>query len=280
MELKEIYSQDKSRAISFEIFPPKNGDISTLFDELRILKKYKPALISLTYGADGSTRDFSIELLKMISDLELTPMPHLTCVCTNKELVEHYIVQMENIGIENILALRGNLPQNQNFCNKDFKFANELVDFIQQKTTLSIGVAGYPYSHIESMNLKQDIENLKRKVDSGASAIFTQMFFENEVFYKFVENVRNAGISVPIIAGILPDRNLTEIHKMTKDTNVTIPIYLEGNLEKYQNDAIDIGVDFATQQVLDLIKNKVDGIHFYTLNKSDMVSKILNNLNI
>lgn len=280
MELSEIYQNISRPNISFEIFPPKSGDISKLFDELRILKKYNPALVSVTYGANGGTKDFSYEILRMIIDLELTPMPHFTCICSTKELIEHYIVQVENMGVENILALRGDESNadNNGYCSLDFRYANELVDFIRQKTTLSIGVAGYPECHPQANNISADIENLKRKIDAGASVIFTQMFFDNDKFYRYKELVQNAGINVPIIAGIMPVRSPNQIQKMVDMTKVEIPKTLKEKLEKFPNDTIKIGVEFATEQCQDLIDNKVSGLHFYTLNHSDMVSTILDNI--
>ena len=277
MELSEIYQQSNKPQVSFEIFPPKNGDISKLFDELRILKRYNPALISLTYGANGGTRDFSYEILRMIIDLELTPMPHFTCICATKELIEHYIVQIENMGVENILALRGDEAnaKSENFCSLDFKYANELVDFINQKTTLSIGVGGYPEGHPEAESTEKDIENLKRKVDAGASAIFTQMFFENDKYYRYVERVQKAGISIPVIPGIMPVRSLAQAQKMVEMTSVKIPDELRKCLEKNPKGA---GVEFGISQCQDLINNGVKGLHFFTLNHSDMVSKILDEI--
>jgi methylenetetrahydrofolate reductase (NADPH) len=277
MELSEIYQNNKPQ-ISCEIFPPKDGNLSKLFDELRILKKYNPALISLTYGANGGTRDFSFDILQMILDLELNPMPHFTCICTTKELIEHYIVQIENMGIENILALRGDRGKDGTYCSLDFQYANELVDYIHQKTTLSIGVGGYPEGHPEAISLEKDIENLKKKIDAGASAIFTQLFFENDKFYNYVEKVRNAKINIPIIAGIMPVRSLNQTQKMIEMTHVKLPESLKNKLEKYPNDAKKIGIEFAVSQCQDLINNKVNGLHFYTLNKSDMVSEILDEI--
>lgn len=279
MELSEIYQNNKPQ-ISFEIFPPKDGNISKLFDELRILKKYNPALVSLTYGANGGTRDFSFEILRMILDLELNPMPHFTCICTTKELIEHYIVQIENMGIENILALRGDKAINDNVCNLEFQYANELVDFIHQKTTLSIGVGGYPEGHPHAESLDKDIENLKRKVDSGASAIFTQLFFDNTKFYNYVEKVRNAGINIPIIPGILPVRSLNQVQKMIEMTHIKFPRNFKADLEKYPNDVKKLGIDYAVKQCQNLVDNGVKGLHFFTLNHSDMISKILNKIQI
>ena len=279
MELSEIYYTNKTQ-VSFEIFPPKDGDISELFDELRILKKYNPALVSLTYGADGGTRDFSFDILRMILDLEMTPMPHFTCICSTKELIEHYIVQIENMGIENILALRGDKNEDEEFCSPDFRYANELVEYIREKTTLSIGVAGYPEGHPETESLDEDIDYLKRKIDAGASAIFTKMFFDNDKFYKYTDLVREAGIDVPIIPGIMPVRSLEQVQQMIGATNVGLPSDLRDKLEEFPEDASKIGVEFAISQCQNLIDNKVCGLHFFTLNKSDMVSDILDNIEI
>lgn len=289
MELQEIYSQKeyyqncgltfRRPKISFEVFPPKDNDISSLFDELRLLKKYNPVLVSLTYGANGTSKKFSVEILKSIIGLEYNLMPHFTCMLSTKEEIERHIIAIENLGIENILALRGDLPGCcYDLSENDFKYANELVEFIHHKTTLSIGVAGYPECHIESKSLEEDIQNLKRKIDSGASAIFTQLFFENDKFYRYVELVRNLGIEVPIIPGIMPIRSLKQIDKMIEMANVAVPKNLREQLEKFPNDAKKIGVEFAISQCHDLIDNGVDALHFFTLNHSDIVSEILDNI--
>lgn len=298
MELREIYNSsnfgsEKTPKISFEVFPPKDGNISKLFEELRILKKYNPVLVSLTYGANGGARVFSLEILRMILDLELNVMPHFTCVGATKELIEHYIMQIENMGIENILALRGdgvNIATNGfgtlkgagnqegNLFGGDFSYANQLVEFIQQKSTLSIGVAGYPECHIEADNLQADIQNLKRKVDAGASVIFTQLFFDNKKFYDYVEMVRNAGINLPVIPGIMPVRSLKQMEKMVNMTRVMIPERFRQQLEKFPNDTLKIGAEFAISQCQDLMDNGVEAFHFFTLNHSNQVLEILDEL--
>jgi len=285
MELKEIYDVRnyqkglfRQPKISFEVFPPKDGDISKLFEQVRILKKYKPALISITYGANGGNRDLSFELIKSFLDLELNVMPHFTCVCADFAGVETHLRAVENLGIENILALRGDIPQGVKVCDFDFKYANELVDFIYQKTTLSIAVAGYPEGHIESVSLKDDIENLKRKVDAGASAIYTQLFFDNEKFYNYVDLVRKAGINLPVIPGIMPVRSVKQLDKMTSLARIEIPDTFRSQLEKFPNDAKKIGTEFAINQCRDLMDNQVLGLHFFTLNNSDQTSEILDNI--
>ncbi|MBO6256950.1 methylenetetrahydrofolate reductase [bacterium] len=285
MELSEIYQNncngaiwDFSPKISFEIFPPKNGDISNLFEELRILKRYNPVLVSLTYGASGGLNRFTFENLKSIRDLELNLMPHFTCVSMLKDEIEKHITSVENLGIENILALRGDIPDYMTDKELDFAHANELVEFIQAKTTLSIGVAGYPEGHIESKNLKDDIKYLKKKVDAGASAIFTQLFFDNDKLYRYIETVKNSGINVPIVAGIMPVRSFKQIQKMTSMAKVTVPAKLIQQLEKYPEEALKIGTEFAINQCENLMENGVNSLHFFTLNHSDQVSEILNNI--
>jgi len=285
MELSEIYQKERygvlgdfSPKISFEIFPPKNGDISSLFEELRILKRYNPVLVSLTYGASGGLNRFSYEDLKSIRDLEFNLMPHFTCVSMLKDEIEKHIVAVENLGIENILALRGDIPDYINPEELDFSHADKLVEFIQAKTTLSIGVAGYPEGHIESKNLKDDIKYLKSKVEKGASAIFTQLFFENDKLYRYIETVENAGINCPVIAGIMPVRNLKQIKKMTSMARVSVPKKFIEKLEKFPNDSKQIGTEFATEQCQNLIENGVTSLHFFTLNHSDQTSKILDNI--
>jgi len=285
MELSEIYSNsyiigknNSSPKISFEVFPPKNGDISKLFEELRILKKYNPALVSLTYGASGGLNRFTFEDLKSLRDLDLTLMPHFTCVSMLKSEIENYIISVENLGIENILALRGDIPDYIKADELDFKHANELVEFIMSKTTLSIAVAGYPEGHIESKSLKEDIYYLKMKIDAGASAIFTQLFYDNDKFYRYADSVRSAGINLPIVAGIMPIRSVTQIHKMTGMARISVPNILCDAMEKYPHDIEKFGLEYVTNQCDELLKNHVDGLHFYTLNHSDIVSKILNNI--
>lgn len=285
MELSEIYNNKycmgnnhNNPKISFEVFPPKNGDISNLFEQLRILKRYNPVLVSLTYGANCGLNRFSTEDIKSIRDLDLNLMPHFTCVSMLKKEIQNHIISIENLGIENILALRGDIPDYININELDFKHADELVEFIKEKTTLSIGVAGYPEGHIECQDLKEDIKYLKQKVTKGASAIFTQLFFVNDLFYKYVELLRKEGIEIPIIAGIMPIRSIKQIEKMTSVARITIPNKFYDMLKKYPNDSYKIGTEFAINQCQNLIDYGVDGIHFYTLNHSDQTSEILDNI--
>ena len=276
MKLREIYSTDKT-VISFEVFPPKS-EPEKLLKETAILANHNPAFISLTYGAGGNENK-SFNLLKNIKNAGINVMPHFTCITSSKENIEKDIKKLTELGIENILALRGDIPQDKSLMKHDFHYANELVSFIKEKTKLSVGVAGYPEGHIESPDLKTDIDNLKRKVDAGADAIFTQLFFENGFFFDYVNRVRDVGITIPVIAGIMPVISKKQVNKMTSMENISVPKKLKEALEKYPDNALlEFGIEFASEQCRGLIKENVKGLHFYTLNKSYSTDKILNNI--
>lgn len=289
MTLSEIYSNKQNHpVISFEIFPPKNDEDGSKLDKLiynlELLKKYNPAFISLTYGAGGTNQDFALNIIKRIQiELNLKVMPHFTCVGASKESVKKYLNEIQMLGLKSILALRGDIPDGMSTKSFDFEYANELVEFIRANTQLSIGVAGYPEGHIDCSDLTIDLDNLKRKVDAGADAIFTQMFFDNGRFFNFVERAQNAGIKIPIIPGILPIMSFQQFEKMLSMARVTVPPKLLQTLEKFKNNNDDIkavGVEFATEQCRQLMNFNVDGLHFYTLNTSNSVSKILDNLSL
>ncbi len=276
MRLADIYSKDET-VISFEVFPPKDSD-EKLFCELQILKSYNPSLVSLTCGAGGEG-DKSFELLKKIKDTGFEVMPHFTCISSTNESVREGLNEILNIGTENILALRGDKTAD-NVC-KDFKYADELVSFIKSETPLSIGVAGYPEGHIESADLKSDMKYLKNKVDKGAEVIYTQLFFDNNKFYDFTERVEKAGISIPVCAGIMPILSEKQIYKMTSLAKITLTDEIKRAVEKYGDDSKSMrsfGIEYASRQCIDLVKNNVKGLHFFILNKSYSTSKILDNI--
>ena len=276
MKLREIYNTDKT-AISFEVFPPKENS-EKLLEEIKVLKEHNPAFISLTYGAGGNENK-SFELLKQIKDTGINVMPHFTCISTTKENIERNINKLINLGIENILALRGDIPENKELQKHDFNHASDLVEFIKYKTNLSIGVAGYPEGHIESPDLDTDINYLKAKVDKGAEAVFTQLFFDNNNFYKFIDKTEKAGINIPIIPGIMPIIGEKQVEKMVKLANITVPKNVQENISKLKDkDLIEFGIEYASSQCEDLIKNGIKGLHFYTLNKSYSTNQILNNI--
>lgn len=296
MTLREIYSKHKEGVngffaqkvpvISFEIFPPKDDEdgkkLDKLLGHLAILKKYNPAFISLTYGAGGTTQNKSLSIIKRIQkELGLNIMPHFTCVCNSREQVHGYLNEISQLGIKNILALRGDIPNGVEAINFDFNYANELVDFIKSETNLSIGVAGYPEGHIECPDLMSDLKNLKRKVDSGADVIYTQMFFDNDKYFAFCDLANANGIEIPIIPGILPIMSYQQLDRMLSMARVSVPNSLMSQLDKFKENPEDIkrvGVEFATKQCQQLIDSGVAGLHFFTLNTSSSVSQILDNL--
>lgn len=292
MKLKEIYNANNP-VISFEIFPPKadsqdyNEKINKLFAELKILSKYNPAFISVTYGAGGSTRDKTFDIvIKIKNELNLMPTPHFTCVGASKSEILDYIKQIENAKIENILALRGDPPKGQDYFVKPkdgFGFANELVEFIKSNTNLGIAVAGYPEVHPEAVSSEADLINLKRKIDQGADVVITQVFFDNKYYFEFVEKTKKAGINIPIVPGILPITNISQVERMVTMSGTKIPENLTNSLKKFENypDAVKkLGIEFAINQCKELLANDVPGIHFYPLNKAFATDSVLKELNI
>ena len=282
--IENMFFTQRRPIISYEVFPPKNdqnGDkLNNLIQELTVLKKYNPSLVSVTYGAGGSNREQSVDIIQRIKDeLKLNPMPHFTCVSCSEKDIKDYLTNIERLGIKNILALRGDIPDGE-FC-RDFLHASELVEFIKDGHDLSVAVAGYPETHNESCSFEDDIKWLKYKVDKGADVIYTQLFFDNNKYFGFVEVCADEGINVPIIPGILPVTNYNQLLKMTSLCKVTIPKVFIDKLEKHKDDrdyTRKLGIDFASYQCRQLIDAGVKGLHFYTLNKSDAVCEILENI--
>ena len=271
-------------SISFEFFPPKDekGE-KQLFDTIRKLERLNPTFVSVTYGAGGSTRDRTRNVVKKIhEETNLTVMAHLTCIAHTKEELIEILEDYKNIGIENILALRGDVPRDKPDWRPPkgaCKYAKELVKLIREKFNnyFSIGVASYPEGHPESPNLEWEVKYFKEKVEAGADFSITQMFFINEYYYRFVDMCKKAGINIPIIPGIMPITNFKQIKKFASLCGATIPQSLIEKLERVEDkpeEVKKIGIEFAINQCLDLIEHGVPGLHFYTLNKSDATLKI------
>ena len=288
MDLKQIYKingDSSCPVISYEVFPPKDDEdkkkMTALFQELEILKKYSPALISVTYGAGGSNQNESLEIIKKIKDdLNTTPMPHFTCVSTTEANIKKYLKTIEEIGIKNILALRGDVPENGDICH-DFQYASELVSCIKAQSNLSVAVAGYPEGHKEAESIEKDIVYLKNKVEKGADVIYTQLFFNNHHLFSFIEKCEKVGISIPVIPGILPVTSYKQLEKMTSLCKVDVPKLFLNKLDLHKDDKDYIkkcGIEYAIYQCEELLDNGIIGLHFYTLNKSYATSEILNNI--
>ncbi len=272
---------------SFEFFPPKTpaGEAS-LFEAIDRLRELRPTFVSVTYGAGGSTREKTIELVGRIkNEIGLEAMAHLTCVGAGRDELASVLRRLQDHGIENVLPLRGDAPrETQRFepAPDGFAHANELVEFIRSSGhTFCLGGACYPEGHVECRDLSQDLAHLKRKVDAGLDFTITQLFFDNSYFFDFVERARAAGVAVPILAGIMPITNVSQIERFTSMCGARIPAELGARLNRSREDeaaVVEIGIEHATTQCRELLLAGVDGIHFYTLNKSTATRAVLERL--
>jgi methylenetetrahydrofolate reductase (NADPH) len=281
--------KSKPFCLSIEIFPPKSTDADlTLWENLERLMPYGPAFVSCTYGAGGSTRNRTVELCREIrtrSDVPATA--HFTCVGSTIDELTDWLSQAKEAGIQNFMALRGDPPRGQEgFRPVDggLRYANELVALIRKTLPeAGIGVAGYPEKHPEAPSSDIDLANLKRKVDAGADAVFTQLFFDNPSYLRFRDRCRAAGIKAPIIPGIMPITEFARIKRITQMCGAVIPESLASRLEAVQDDVdaqFEIGVEFAIDQCRELCEAGVQGIHFYALNRSPACERILNALDL
>ena len=286
MKIEEIL-KSKKRVISFEFFPPKSeiGEID-LFENVKKLKKISPDFVSVTYGAGGSTREKTNEMaVKLSKNEDINVMIHLTSILHKKDDIERMLSNYCEEGIENILALRGDAPKGEivDYKNQELPYAEELIKFINEKFTskFSIGGAAFPEGHPESKNIDEEMYYFKRKCEAGMKFAITQLFFDNNKYFNYMERCKKNNIEIDIIPGIMPITAYSQIDKFIAMCKVEIPLKLRENLEKYKDnkDAVEeIGVEFATKQCMILLENGVKGIHFYTLNKSKATQKIYENI--
>jgi methylenetetrahydrofolate reductase (NADPH) len=287
MKIKNMLLNDNF-TLSFEVFPPKReGSLERLYMTIQQLVTLKPHFISVTYGAGGSTRDKTVEIASTIKNkLGMEVLAHLTCVQATAEDIAGVLNDLKNENIENVLALRGDPPQEENAFTRTtggLSYANELVQFIKAHDDFSIGVAGYPEGHIEAPDLDTDIANLKRKVDAGADFIITQLFFNNDDFYRFRERVIAQKITAPIIAGIFPIFNYKQVAKMVALSGAKIPSRLHDKIYKVSDKKEEVekyGIEHAIVQSEHLLENDVSGLHFYCMNKSDHIIQIVGELSL
>ncbi len=287
MKVKDILNNEK-KVFSFEFFPPKTDKgAANLYSALSELKELHPDYVSVTYGALGSTQEKSLNVIRKIhGDLGVEVMAHYTCIGGSEEKVDAFLEEIIPIGVENILALRGDAPEGMSLQdalgNSPFHYAIDLVKYIKKKTDrFSIGVAGYPEKHPEAKTMEEDIQYLKAKVDAGADFIVTQLFFNNADFFSFRDQAEKAGITVPIIPGIMPLENFKQIEKITSMCGAKVPDDLKAYLTDRaisDEDKITYGVSYTTKQCQELLAGGVKGIHFYTLNKSSATREIFRNL--
>ncbi|MGI6587515.1 MAG: methylenetetrahydrofolate reductase [NAD(P)H] [Peptococcia bacterium] len=288
MFIKDIFATKKQPVLSFEIFPPKkNSPIETIYTTIEGLKHLNPDFISVTYGAGGSNKDRTVEIASLIKHkYGIESLAHLTCISSTKDEIEGVLTTLKNNKIKNILALRGDLPQDKNFkfpTPLHYHYAKDLITQIKQKNHFSISAACYPEGHITCNSLTQDIEYLKEKVEAGVDLLITQLFFDNNHLYNFMDKIKKAGITVPVTAGIMPLLNKKQIEHCLSLSKSTLPPKFTRVLEKYGDHPEilqEVGIAYATDQIIDLLAWGVDGIHIYSMNRPQTVQRIVENISI
>ena len=284
MKISEILNSKKV-TISFEIFPPKKQEA---FDSVKktalSLSSLKPDFISITYGAGGSTQTNTSDLAQTVENSGTASLAHLTCVRSTKEQLLQTIQTLKQKNINNVLALRGDLPKDafegENLFPSGFFHASDLVPLLKQNG-FCVGGACYPEGHPESSNRDTDIENLKHKVEAGVDFLTTQMIFDNDMLYSFLYRLQSAGIHVPVLAGIMPITNANQVSKMVDLSNTYIPRKLLSFCDRFRHDSEAMkqaGIAYATDQIIDLISNGIRGIHIYTMNKPEIAESIVKNV--
>ncbi len=286
MRIIDLLRRD-TLSLSFEVFPPKT---ETAFDSVKLatedIAKLKPSFMSVTYGAGGGTSKYTIEIAKNIKELYGVPtLAHLTCVSSTKETVEQKIEEIKSAGIKNVMALRGDIPEelkNSDRTNWDYKYAVDLIRELKSADTdFCIGGACYPEIHPESENQAKDIEYLKMKVDAGCDFLTTQMFFDNNLLYNFLYKIREKGITVPVIPGIMPITNANQVARAIKLSGSFMPQRFKSLVDKFGSDPAAMkqaGIAYATDQIIDLYANGIRNVHVYSMNKPDVAAKIQSNL--
>ena len=282
MKISDMFAR-RQAVVSFEIFPPKpEYPVSTLFTTIEALRDLKPDFISVTYGAGGSSSANSFEIAdKVKNGYQLETVTHFTCIGSAADAVEQSLEQIKSLNVENILALRGDLPADQSPDNLpgDFPHAKDLIRHINQHPEFCVGAAAYPEGHIECRDMKLNIAYLKQKEECGADFFITQLFFDNSTFYRFLADARKAGVTKPISVGVMPILNAQQIKRICSLCGATIPAKIHALIDKYGGSVHDFeqaGVEYACRQIDDLLQHGVDGIHLYTMNKSQQTKTIMN----
>ena len=286
MKIIDLLTEEKL-TLSFEVFPPKTESV---FDSVKHateeIAKLKPAFMSVTYGAGGGTSKYTLDIAKnILKEYGVPTLAHLTCVSSTKQTVKERIADIKNSGIENVMALRGDIPkdiENQDRNGWDYKYAIDLVrELKEDNPDLCIGGACYPEIHPESANQKEDIKHLKEKVEAGCDFLTTQMFFDNNLLYNFLYKIREAGVTVPVMPGIMPITNANQVERAIKLSGSFMPQRFKSLVDKFGTspDAMkQAGIIYATDQIIDLFANGIKNVHVYSMNKPDVAEKILNNL--
>ena len=274
----------KIKDISFEVFPPKtDAGYESVLRATEKIAALKPAFMSVTYGAGGGTSKNTASIASQIQDdFHVTSLAHLTCVSSTKEEVHTVIENLKEKGIENILALRGDIPADTEFpLPNHYKYASELIEDIKQQGDFCIGAACYPEGHVDTEHKKDDIRNLKKKVDCGVDFLTTQMFFDNNIFYNFLYRIREQGITIPVLPGIMPVTNGKQIARICQLSGTILPERFRAVVDCFGDNPAAMqqaGIAYATDQIVDLIANGIRNIHIYSMNKPEIAGAIMENL--
>lgn len=281
MRIIDIITAQKP-SLSFEVFPPKTD---TAFESVRsateALARLKPDYMSVTYGAGGGTSAYTIQTAQHLQEMGVPALAHLSCVSSTKKEIQSQLQQLKNSGITNILALRGDIPQGMEQSDLEYRYASQLIEEIKEFGGFCIGGACYPESHPESETCTQDVAYLKKKVESGCEFLTTQMFFDNNILYNFMYRIREAGITVPVVAGIMPVTNAVQVKRICSISGTALPQRFRRIVDRYgaQPDAMkQAGIAYATEQIIDLYANGINAVHVYTMNKPDVAERILQNI--
>lgn len=286
MKIIDILNSDKL-SLSFEVFPPKTEtNFETVKTATEEIAKLKPSFMSVTYGAGGGTSKYTLDIAKNIKErYDVPTLAHLTCVSSTKETVRKKIEEIKSAGLKNVMALRGDIPaglENEDRSNWDYKYAIELIRELKETAPdFCVGCACYPEIHPESTNQKEDIKRLREKVDAGCDFITTQMFFDNNLLYNFLYKIREAGITVPVIPGIMPITNANQVERAIKLSGSFMPQRFKSLVDKFGFDPAAMkqaGIAYATDQIIDLYANGINNVHVYSMNKPDVAKSIQSNL--
>ena len=279
MKIKDILNRERP-VLSFEVFPPKKeSSYQSVERAVHEIAALKPAFMSVTYGAGGGTSRYTVDIASdLMQEYGVTAMVHLTCVSSSREQIRLLADRIKAEGIENILALRGDIPE---VPGKDYRYASELIRELKAAGDFCIGGACYPEGHPESPDRREDLRRLKEKVDAGCDFLTTQMFFDNDLFYYFLSEARKMGITVPILAGVMPLTNIRQLKRTLSLSGTHLPVRLQRMADRFGDrpEAMkQAGIAYATEQIIDLLANGVHAVHIYTMNHPDVAAQIKRNL--